>query len=254
VSADAPAGPFAAPLRVHGLEVSYFTGKLEAYLRYKEIPYARVRAVPARIRRHTGVFQVPAVELPDGRWLCDTTPTIAWLETRVPEPPVLPADPWAAFASRLLEDHGDEWLWRPAMHYRWSHPGDAALLSRRIVEEVAGPSRWLGPARRLAIRTRQRLVFVRDDGVRAETREHVEATYRDTLARLGALGDRVDGLVARNEGAFDRFAHEGLGELNRLLHDARAAVNEMERLAGRLADEPSQLIHRQPQGGMEVPR
>ena len=31
----------ARPLRVSGSEISYFTGKLEGYLRYKEIPYGR---------------------------------------------------------------------------------------------------------------------------------------------------------------------------------------------------------------------
>ena len=57
------------PLRVWGAERSYFTGKLEAYLRYKEIPYERISAkgrdfggtLPAR----TGAMQIPAVELPD---------------------------------------------------------------------------------------------------------------------------------------------------------------------------------------------
>jgi hypothetical protein len=32
----------ASPLRVYGSEISYFTGKLEGYLRYKEIPYERI--------------------------------------------------------------------------------------------------------------------------------------------------------------------------------------------------------------------
>ncbi len=30
-------------LKVYGLKVSYFTGKLEAYLRYKEIPMISMR-------------------------------------------------------------------------------------------------------------------------------------------------------------------------------------------------------------------
>ena len=32
----------AAPLLVHGSSISYFTGKLEAYLRYKEIALMRL--------------------------------------------------------------------------------------------------------------------------------------------------------------------------------------------------------------------
>ena len=34
------------PLRVYGSKVSYFTGKLEAYLRYKGIAYQRIALSP----------------------------------------------------------------------------------------------------------------------------------------------------------------------------------------------------------------
>ena len=49
---------------------------------------------------------------------------------------MIPADPLQAFVSRLVEDHADEWMWRPALHYRWSYSRDAHLLSHRIVEEL----------------------------------------------------------------------------------------------------------------------
>jgi hypothetical protein len=51
-----------APLRVYGAKISYYTGKLEGYLRYKEIPYEFVSfshqalAIPAEAR-----FSVRAV-------------------------------------------------------------------------------------------------------------------------------------------------------------------------------------------------
>ena len=121
-------------LRVYGSKISYFTGKLEAYLRYKGIPYRRIPLSPDRVARVAGkgrlAPQIPAVQLPDGRWITDTTPSIAWLEERYPEPRVIPADPLQAFVSRLLEDYADEWLWRPAMHYRWSHAPDRRLISK----------------------------------------------------------------------------------------------------------------------------
>ena len=82
---------------------------------------------------------MPAVELPDGRFMTDTTPMIAWLEEQHPEPPVIPRDPLQAFASRLVEDYAEEWLWRPAMHYRWSYRADAELRSRGLA--VAFPAR-----------------------------------------------------------------------------------------------------------------
>jgi glutathione S-transferase len=179
-----------APLRVHGSAVSYYTGKLEGYLRYKEIPYVRLALGPAgmrRLQRETGTSQMPALELPDGRFLTDTTPTIAWLEVRHPEPPVIPRDPFQAFASRLVEDYAEEWLWRPAMHYRWSYRGDALLLSRKIVDELLRGVPLPRPVKRFAIRRRQHGGYVRGDGVTRKTRDHVEGIYLESLAQLEAI-------------------------------------------------------------------
>ena len=121
----------ATKLTLYGAKVSYYTGKLEGYLRYKEIPYRFVSISPMkllRLTRETGTSQIPAVELPDGRFMTDTTPMIDWFETQHPKPAVIPRDPLQAFASRLVEDYAEEWLWRPAMHYRWSYRQDALLL------------------------------------------------------------------------------------------------------------------------------
>jgi len=175
------------PLRVYGAEVSYFTGKLEGYLRYKEIPYERVASDPGSLTKQTGIAQVPAVELADGRWLTDTTPIIAWLETQQPEPAVIPVDPLQAFASRLLEDYGDEWLWRPAMHYRWDYKGDRLLLRRKIVDEMLGHIPAPAFLKRLMVSTRQRYYFTRGDGVNARTWAHVERGYLESLEQLGAI-------------------------------------------------------------------
>ncbi len=181
-------------LCVWGSRISYFTGKLEGFLRWKGIPY-RLRPMTSRmfgrvVPRETGAAQMPAVQLPDGRWMTDTTPTIEWLEASHPEPRTIPADPVQAFASRLLEDMADEWLWRPAMHYRWSHPEDARLLASLITDElmvdVAAP-RW---AKRIAIRRRQTSRFVARDGVNQHTRGHVESVYLRTLDALQAILSR----------------------------------------------------------------
>lgn len=174
--------------RVYLLDVSYFSGKLEAYLRYKEIPFERIevtwREVARTLLPHTGVMKVPALETPDGEWLQDTTPILDWMEARHPEPPVAPNDAVAAVLSRLLEDYADEWLWRPALHYRWSYAPDARLLSHRIAAEamhdVPLPTRWLAAQ----VRARQRRIYVRGDGVTPRTRAHVEGVYLGTLDRL----------------------------------------------------------------------
>lgn len=177
------------PLIVYGSDASYYTGKLEAYLRAKGLPYRLEPFSPAnlaRAARTTGVMQIPQVECPDGSWLVDTTLIIDHFEAVLPKPSVRPAAPVAAFVSRLLEDYADEWLWRPAMHYRWSYPDSARLMSRWLAAHVAG-----GPGpfflKRLYWYLRQRLYFVRLDGVTATTRAATEASFLDTLDALEAI-------------------------------------------------------------------
>ena len=124
---------------VYGAKISYFTGKFETYLRYKGIGY-EYRPLDSRMYRvvpkHLGATQYPSVELDDGRWMSDTTPMIAWLEERHPEPAVIPRDPVQRFLSLLVEDYADEWLWRPAMHYRWSYAPDRYLAGTRLADEI----------------------------------------------------------------------------------------------------------------------
>jgi glutathione S-transferase len=180
-----------APLRAYVLDVSYFSGKLEAYLRWKEIPYERIEVrwdrVQGELRRATGVAKVPVLRTADGLWLQDTTPILDWLEARHPQGAVLPGDPFQAFFCRLLEDWADEWLWRPALHYRWSHAPDARLLSHRIASEAMGhlplPTAWVAAF----VRRRQHGTYVSGDGVTAETRAHVEGIYLGAIERLERL-------------------------------------------------------------------
>ena len=70
-------------LIVHGLDLSYFTGKLEGYLRAKGLSYRLEEMTVGsfrRLARHTGVQQMPQLELPDGRWMTDTVRIIDALE------------------------------------------------------------------------------------------------------------------------------------------------------------------------------
>ena len=175
------------PLTVYGPEVSYFTGKLEALLRYMELPYRPVAKGPTDMAGPTGVAQVPGLQLADDRWLTDSTPIIAWLDERYPARSVIPRDPVVAFFSRLLEDYADEWLWRPAMHYRWDYPEGAYHLSRILVDEAARHIPLPGFVKRYLIRSRQRALFTKGDGVTSATWDHVEKIYLDSLAHLGAI-------------------------------------------------------------------
>lgn len=176
-------------MRVYGISVSYYTGKLEAYLRYKGIGYdmASPYGEQKRISAKVGAIQVPIVERDDGRWMSDSTPMILQLEKEHPDSTVMPADPAVRFAALLIEDYADEWLWRPAMHYRWSYEHDRALLSRILVDEVMQHIKLPRFVKLMLIKRRQRIGFVVRDGVTAETRAHVEGSYRNALRHMTTM-------------------------------------------------------------------
>lgn len=177
-------------VKLYGLRISYYTGKMEGYLRYKEIPHDFVvldRKRMGLLKAQTGAAQMPAIELPDGRFMTDTTPMIAWFEQQYPDTSVIPSDPLMKFASHLLEDYAEEWMWRPAMHYRWSYKTDRMHLSRKIVDELMADEP--GPAflKRMFIRRRQHVEYVKRDGVDQHSWDHVESIYLQTLDRLEAI-------------------------------------------------------------------
>ena len=176
-------------MKVYGSKISYYTGKLEAYLRYKGIPYELVSSYPhlRLIRSHVGANQMPVVERGDGRWMSDTTPILLQLESEHPGTPILPSAPVVTFIARLMEDYADEWLWRSAMHYRWSYEHDRQLLSSIIVDEVLKDAPLPRFLRRRLIQARQRRGFVLGDGVRPQTWSHVEAGYLEALDNMSAM-------------------------------------------------------------------
>ena len=181
-------------LRVHGLDLSYFTGKLEGYLRAKGLDYELVEMDTRAFKRCgkiTGVAQMPQLELPDGRWLTDSTAIIEQFEREHSEPAIYPSDPALCFVADLLEDFGDEWLWRPAMYYRWAFAEDARQLSDRLARGLLRDVPLPLVIRRGLIKRRQRQLFLKGDGITALTAPVVEALYPQILDALqSALTDR----------------------------------------------------------------
>lgn len=170
----------AEPLKVHGLDLSYFTGKLEAYLRAKGIAYQLLEMDLGSFRRAgraTGYLQMPQVELSDGRWLTDTTLILRYFEAGRPEPSVTPPSPLMRFAAQLLEDFGDEGLWRPALYYRWAFADDARLMSGRIAKGMLRDMPLPFFVRRQIIYRRQGRVYLTQDGVTPANRAAIEQLY-----------------------------------------------------------------------------
>lgn len=109
----------------YGAEVSLFSGKTRAYLRYKSIPFNEVLATADVVNNvlypNTNVRMIPVVKTPEGEFLQDTTAIIDHLETQFPTRSIYPSTPKQHWISLWLELYADEWLLLPAMHYRWHY-------------------------------------------------------------------------------------------------------------------------------------
>ncbi len=187
---------------VYVSDVSYYSGKLEAYLRYAQIPHRRVeinmRMLRETILPATGYMKVPCMQCADGRWLKDTTPMIAWLDAQHGAPSIYPDDPAQRFLALLVEDYADEWLWRPAMYFRWNFGDSHSLLRRRLGRELSVGTWHSAALFGWYMRWRQYLIYVRGDGVRRHNEPAVQALYARSLAQLEALlADRPYLLGAR---------------------------------------------------------
>ena len=171
--------------------ISYFSGKMEAYLHYKEVPLKIEEPhwlkMAWEVYNETGLMKVPVVKTPEGEWLQDTTPMILWFEEKFPDYPILPENPTHAFILKLLEDYADEWLWRPALHYRWSFKEDAMALSQRFSETFLRFPVIPNALIAWNLRLRQNRVYIKGDGVSKETKDHVESIYLNNLKWLSDI-------------------------------------------------------------------
>lgn len=180
-------------MKVYGCKISYYTGKLETYLRYRSTAYEYSPTVgnEAKLKAGAGAVQMPVVELDDGRWMSDSTPVIAWLETQQKAPTIYPDNAALNFAALMIEDYADEWLWRSAMHYRWSYRRSRQYAAQALYEDLVRGRRPI--PRIIAInilKLRQYFGFVRGDGVNAKSRNHADDTYLKSLDLLQAILER----------------------------------------------------------------
>ncbi|NQX94227.1 MAG: glutathione S-transferase family protein [Erythrobacter sp.] len=176
---------------VYGSRISYYTGKLECWLRLHGIDY---RILPVggntgKLIREAGASQMPVVQMTDGRWMSDTTPILAWLDDhRGTGPSIYPDDPALRFVALLIEDYADEWLWRSAMHYRWTYRLDREYALEILYEEQVRHAlkvpKFMG---KRILKKRQLGGFVKNDGVDDVSRPHADQTYLNGLACMEAI-------------------------------------------------------------------
>jgi phospholipid/cholesterol/gamma-HCH transport system substrate-binding protein len=80
------------------------------------------------------------------------------------------------------------------------------------------------------------------------------ANIRRISDSLASATDRLNQFVTQNEPALSRFTGQGLPELERLLHESRAAVRDIRDLSRSLQQNPGELLYESNYHGVEVPR
>jgi len=105
-----------------GTELSMFTRKLEAQLRYQRIPHEwqyKTLERSSDLESRGGTRFIPLLKTPDGWLINDTIAIGPMLSDRFSEQPVVPASPVQRAVCFILEDFFNHWFPRHALHSRW---------------------------------------------------------------------------------------------------------------------------------------
>lgn len=109
---------------LYGTENSYYTGKVRAYMRFKNLHWreqlSTLDVYKSFIIPRVGSAIIPVLQTAADEVVQDSSAIIDFLEARHPEISVYPTAPKQRMAALLMELFGDEWLLIPAMHYRWN--------------------------------------------------------------------------------------------------------------------------------------
>lgn len=118
-----------------GSEMSFFTRKLEAQLRFQDIPWRwqfKTEERKAELEARAGTHFIPLLMTPD-KWLIHDTIAIGpMLNERFRERPVLPESPQQRACCFILEDAFNHWLGRVCVHSRWCYPDNVAWVGPRF--------------------------------------------------------------------------------------------------------------------------
>ncbi len=218
---------YAAPL-------SLYSGKVRAYMDWKNIDYREQLAHPDIYRDiiipAVGRPVMPVVQTADSSILQDSTPIIDHYEAIADGPSIYPETPKQKLVALLLETYGDEWLVIPAMHYRWNYNeewvygefGKIALPGGDKAAQYA-----LGKERGATFRG-----FVPMLGINDATIPAIEKSYEALLVDLNAHFTRYDYLLGSRPSIGD---YGLIGPLYAHLYRDPASGEIMHRLAPKLA-------------------
>jgi len=118
-----------------GSEMSFFTRKLEAQLRFQQIPWHwqfKTQERTAELEARAGTHFIPLLMTPE-KWLIhDTIALGPMLNDRFGERPVIPQTPLQRSCCFILEDAFNHWLGRSCVHTRWCYPDNVAWVGPRF--------------------------------------------------------------------------------------------------------------------------
>ena len=118
-----------------GSEMSFFTRKLEAQLRFQQVPWRylfKTEERKAELEAKAGTHFIPLLLTPD-KWLIHDTIAIGpMLSERFSECPVIPDTPLQRACCFILEDAFNHWLGRMCVHSRWCYTDNVEWVGPRF--------------------------------------------------------------------------------------------------------------------------
>lgn len=231
-----------------GSDMSYFSGKARAYLRWKGIPFQEVAPTPQimkdEILSTIGWPVIPVLKTPDGEYVQDTADIIDYFENKPVVISAYPETPLQRFASLLLQLFADEWMTLPAMHYRWNH-NEEWIYGEFGKNAAPGASQEEQYKAGKAVGSRFR-GFVPMLGISDQTIPGIERAYEQFLADFSAHLDLMP-YVFGTRASFADFAL--IGPLYAHQYRDKSSGAHMKRVAPKVAKWVERVISGQGQDG-----
>ena len=118
-----------------GQELRMFSRKLEAQLRYQNVPYDwefKTIASGDEVNKRSGTRFIPLLRTPDGWVINDTISIGPFLNDRFIDCPVIPTSPALRCSCFILEDFFNHWYPRHALHSRWCYSNNIDVIGERF--------------------------------------------------------------------------------------------------------------------------
>ena len=198
--------------RLFSWEHSYFSGKVRAYLRYKQyagaLAFEDILATQELIMNlllpATQTGAVPQMLAPDGTWVQDSSEIIDYCEQAHPEAPIVPdatTSPRQRLVAYLIELLADEWMLVYAFWERWLYSLDDADPSQTAFNEQQWGAFLSPDAKGMERRQAGRFLFENLFGIK-EAKTNPQGVYRG-LVDLGVSDATGPAWKANNDRILD---------------------------------------------------